>query len=555
MPHSAPVSPMNFLRQSKFSTKLLSAFIICALITLAVGGLGMTGVTRLASALELTFSNNLVSVGNTSETLTSLTAHNRGLYRLLDAQSGGVPESDKERVRQALGDDLARAQKVFSIYRATPLEDDERVAGDQLEQMLPAYIAGSQQVVELMRAGDYDNARTRLNALSADGFVKIRGYMRTMIDSNNRQIKEGAIAAEKLKQSSVLMLEVGVVIAFLVAIMLGVMITRMITRPLAVAVASAQRIAGGDLTQPIVSDRGDEAGQLLDALSGMQSGLKHTIVQIASAADQLASAAEELSAVTDESTRGLTRQNDEIQQAATAVNQMTAAVEEVARNAVSTSEASKAATDDAVDGRGQVDHTVKGITTMVQEITDSTGAVSELAGHVREISKVLDVIRSIAEQTNLLALNAAIEAARAGEQGRGFAVVADEVRALAHRTQASTVEIEGMISTVQSGADGAVAAMGKSLSLATNTQELALRAGAALEKITLGVATINERNLVIASASEEQAQVAREVDRNLLNIQDLSTQSAAGANQTSASSQELSRLATSFNSLVANFKL
>ncbi|WP_024646284.1 methyl-accepting chemotaxis protein [Pseudomonas syringae] len=546
---------MNFLRQLTFSTKLLSAFIACALITLAVGGLGMTGVTRLANALELTFSNNLVSVGNTNETLSSLTAHNRGLYRLLDAQQGGVPEADKERVRQALGDDLARAQKVFATYRATPLEDDERAAGDQLEQILPAYIAGTQQVVELMSAGDLDNARTRLNTLSADGFAKARGYLRIMIDSNKRQIKEGAAAAAELKANSVLMLEAGVVIAFLVAIMLGVFITRMITRPLAGAVASARRIAGGDLTQPIVSTSGDEAGQLLDALSGMQTGLKSTILQIASAADQLASAAEELSAVTDESTRGLTRQNDEIQQAATAVNQMTAAVEEVARNAVSTSEASKTATEDAVDGRGQVDHTVKGITTMVHEITQSTGAVSELAGHVREISKVLDVIRSIAEQTNLLALNAAIEAARAGEQGRGFAVVADEVRALAHRTQASTVEIEGMISTVQSGADGAVAAMGKSLSLATNTQDLALRAGAALEKITQGVATINERNLVIASASEEQAQVAREVDRNLLNIQDLSTQSAAGANQTSASSQELSRLATSFNTLVANFKL
>ncbi|KPC28284.1 Chemotaxis protein [Pseudomonas syringae pv. cilantro] len=546
---------MNLLRQLTFSTKLLSAFIACALITLAVGGLGMVGVTRLADALERTFSNNLVSVSNTNETLTRLTAHNRGLYRLLDAQDGGVPETDKERVRQALGDDLARAQKVFAIYRATPLEDDERVAGDQLEQMLPAYIAGTQQVVELMRAGDYENARNRLNTLSSEGFAKARGYLRTMIESNNRQIKEGAAAAAELKSTSVSMLEAGVVIAFLVAIMLGVLITRMITRPLAVAVESARRIAGGDLTQPIVSTSGDEAGQLLDALSGMQTGLKNTILQIASAADQLASAAEELSAVTDESTRGLTRQNDEIQQAATAVNQMTAAVEEVARNAVSTSEASKAATDDAIDGRGQVDHTVKGITTMVQEITQSTGAVSELAGHVREISKVLDVIRSIAEQTNLLALNAAIEAARAGEQGRGFAVVADEVRALAHRTQASTVEIEGMISTVQSGADGAVAAMGKSLSLATNTQDLALRAGAALEKITQGVATINERNLVIASASEEQAQVAREVDRNLINIQDLSTQSAAGANQTSASSQELSRLATSFNTLVANFKL
>nr|WP_122745586.1 methyl-accepting chemotaxis protein [Pseudomonas viridiflava] len=546
---------MNILRQFKFSTKLLSAFIICALITLAVGGLGMTGVTRLGNALEQTFSNNLVSVGNTNETLTSMTAHNRGLYRLLDAQDGGVSETDKERVRQALADDLARAQKVFATYRATPLEDDERVAGDQLEQMLPAYIAGSQQVVEMMRAGDLQNARTRLNALSTEGFVKIRAYLRTIIDSNNRQIKEGSVAAAELRNKSVMMLEIGVVIAFIVAILLGILITRMITRPLAVAVVSAQRIAGGDLTQPIVSTSSDEAGLLLDALSNMQDGLKGTIQQIASASDQLASAAEELSAVTNESTRGLTRQNDEIQQAATAVNQMTAAVEEVARNAVSTSEASKTATEDAVDGRGQVDHTVKGITTMVHEITESTEAVSELAGHVREISKVLDVIRSIAEQTNLLALNAAIEAARAGEQGRGFAVVADEVRALAHRTQASTVEIEGMISTVQSGADGAVAAMGKSLSLATHTQEQALRAGSALEKITQGVATINERNLVIASASEEQAQVAREVDRNLLNIQDLSTQSAAGADQTNASSQELSRLATSFNGMVAKFKL
>jgi methyl-accepting chemotaxis protein len=202
-----------------------------------------------------------------------------------------------------------------------------------------------------------------------------------------------------------------------------------------------------------------------------------------------------------------------------------------------------------------VDETVQGISTMVGEITESNAAVTTLATNIREISKVLEVIRSIADQTNLLALNAAIEAARAGKQGRGFAVVADEVRALAHRTQASTVEIEGMIGTVQAGADGAVTAMGKSLSLATSTQQLARQAGAALVKITEGVATINERNLVIASASEEQAQVAREVDRNLLNIQDLSTQTAAGANQTSASSQELSRLATSFNTLVAQFKL
>jgi methyl-accepting chemotaxis protein len=546
---------MNILNQSKFSTKLLSSFVICALITLAVGGLGMMGISRLATALSLTFSNSLVSVGNINETLTSLIAHNRGLYRLLDAHAGDVPEADKTRVRQNLAKDLAQAESAFATYRATPLAVDERAAGDKYTEIWPGYVAGAQKVIELMEAGDLAQARTRLNALSVDAFNHAREYLRAMVDSNKRQIKENAEGAQELEASSTLILLLGIVIAFLVAVALGILITRMITRPLAMAVSSAQRIAGGDLTQSISTTRGDEAGQLLNALADMQGGLKHTLQQIASASDQLASAAEELSAVTEESTRGLTRQNDEIQQAATAVNEMTAAVEDVARHAMSTSEASKAATEDAAHGRTQVDHTLMGISTMVEEITESTETVTELAGQIREVSKVLDVIRSIAEQTNLLALNAAIEAARAGEQGRGFAVVADEVRALAHRTQASTVEIESMISTVQSGANGAVTAMGKSLSLASSTQELAQSAGAALEKITDSVVTINERNLVIASASEEQAQVAREVDRNLLNIQDLSTQTAAGANQTSASSQELSRLAVSFNALVAQFKL
>ncbi|PBQ07788.1 methyl-accepting chemotaxis protein [Pseudomonas congelans] len=542
---------MNLINRTSFAKKLMAAFIVCAMITLAVGGLGMLGINRLSDALELTFSNNLVSVANTNETMTALTTHNRGLYRLLDAKD----KATAEKMRQSINGELERAQKVYAIYRATPLEDDERAAGDQYDTLMPAYISASQNIFDLQQAGKLEEARNRLNALADGEFNKARGHLQVMIDSNKRQIKEGAEAAGRLQSTSVFMLTAGIVIAFVVAIMLGILITRMITGPLRSAIEVAQRIASGDLTQSVSSTRGDEAGHLLNAIGTMQGNLKRTIQEISSASDQLASAAEELGAVTEESTRGLTRQNDEIQQAATAVNEMTAAVEEVARNAVSTSEESKSLATDAANGRGQVDNTVKGIGTMVSEITESTGSVTTLAGHVRDISKVLEVIRSIAEQTNLLALNAAIEAARAGEQGRGFAVVADEVRALAHRTQASTVEIEGMIGTVQSGADGAVAAMSKSLATATNTQELALRAGSALEKITSGVGMINERNMVIASASEEQAQVAREVDRNLVNIQELSAQSAAGANQTSASSQELSRLATSFNTMVAQFKL
>ncbi|MCQ2997740.1 methyl-accepting chemotaxis protein [Pseudomonas syringae] len=541
---------MNFLKHANFSGKLAIAFGACAVITLAVGGLGMSAVNKLSDALESTFSNNLLSVANTNETMSALTTHNRGLYRLLDAKDS----TTAEKMRSSISAELERAQKVYAVYRDTPLQDDEKAAGDQYDNVMPSYISNTQKIFDLQQQGKLVEARTELNQLSEGDFNSARKLLQVMIDSNKRQVKEGSEAAKELKSTSTLLLSSGIVIAFLVAIILGVMIIRMITRPLAQAVNSAQRIAKGDLTETISTDRTDEAGQLLKAISLMQGSLRTTIREIANASDQLASAAEELSAVTEESTRSLIRQDSEIQQAATAVNQMTAAVEEVARNAVSTSEVSKTAAQDAVDGREQVNDTVKGIGTMVREITKSTDSVSELATNVRDISKVLEVIRSIADQTNLLALNAAIEAARAGEQGRGFAVVADEVRALAHRTQASTVEIEGMIGTVQSGADGAVEAMSKSLAMANGTQKLAESAGTALEKITSGVAQINERNMVIASASEEQAQVAREVDRNLLNIQDLSTQSSAGANQTSASSQELSRLATSFNALVAQFR-
>ncbi|WP_348738949.1 methyl-accepting chemotaxis protein [Pseudomonas rhodesiae] len=539
----------------KISTKLLLSFLLCALVTLGVGLLGIKGVVRLSTALELTFSNNLVSVSTTAATLNGIVAHNRGLYRLMDASQGDVSQQDRDRVRQDIANELKRSQDAYATYRATPLADDERAAGDKLDNVLPSYISSAERITAMLDSGKIDQARAELNTTNNELFRQTRELIRVIIESNNRQIKEGAIAADELRNSALTWMISGIVLAFIIAITVGVLITRLITRPIAQAVQSAQRIASGDLTHAILTERTDEAGQLLMALSDMQGGLKSTLMEIANASDQLASAAEELSAVTDESTRGLTRQNDEIQQAATAVNQMTAAVDEVAGNAVSTSEASRQATAEAEDGRQQVEQAVSGMSSMVVEINDSTQSVVDLANQVREIGKVIDVIRSIADQTNLLALNAAIEAARAGEQGRGFAVVADEVRALAHRTQTSTVDIEKMIGEVQVGADGAVAAMNKSLTWANNTQTLAQSAGQALQRITASVAKINERNLVIASASEEQAQVAREVDRNLLNIQDLSTQTAAGAHQTNASSQDLSRLATSFNVLVSKFQL
>ncbi|MEE5153499.1 methyl-accepting chemotaxis protein [Pseudomonas alliivorans] len=546
---------MNWFYNAKLSTKLLISFALCALITLVVGIIGSQGIGDLSNSLKLTFSNNLVSVAKTSETKANAIAQNRDLYRLLSAVAADAPQSAKDQVVANLRENRAQAEKAYAAYRTTPLEDDERAAGDLMDKDWPAYQAAIDRAVSVALAGDVGAARTLVDGEVRDIYVKIMNELNIMVDSNARQTGEGAVAAGKTESAAKLNLYIGIGVAFVAAFLLGLFISRVISRPIASALVNAQRIAGGDLTQPIVSLHRDEAGLMLSALGEMQNSLKNTIGQISSAADQLASAAEELNAVTEESSRGLTRQNDEIQLAATAVTEMTAAVEEVARNAISTSDASRLTSTEAATGRDQAREAVNAINTVSTEISSSTAMVEELAGRVREIGQVLDVIRGIAEQTNLLALNAAIEAARAGEQGRGFAVVADEVRALAARTQASTGEIEAMIGSVQSSADQAVRAMGNSRTLASNTQSLAQATGQSLERIAQSIAEINDRNMLIATASEEQSHVAREVDRNLINIQDLSTQTAAGANQTSASSQELSRLAISFNNLVGKFKV
>lgn len=546
---------MNWFNQAKIATKLLTAFVLCAVITLIVGALGSRGISRISENMSEVFANNVYSVTKSSEAKSRAIAQNRDLYRALSAAAEDRPAADIDNIIKSLKDNQARSEKAFKEYRTTDLDPDERAAGDQLEKDWPVYQQQIASFLDKLKQDDLGGSRLLLSDDVEKLFQSILGELNIIVDSNNRQIDESNQQAKGIADSANLVLYSGIAIAFAAAIALGLMITRMISPPIALAVTCAQRIASGDLTQHIISTKTDETGQLLNALNTMQGSLKSTLAQIAAASTQLASAATELSAITQDSSHSLNQQNAEIQQAATAVTEMTTAVEEVARNAISTSEASSAASAESATGRDQARDAVTAINNVNAEINKSTGLVATLANQVRDIGKVLEVIRSIADQTNLLALNAAIEAARAGEQGRGFAVVADEVRALAARTQASTTEIESMISAVHSSADQAVAAMGSSQSLAASTQALAKATGESLERIAESVAGINDRNLIIASASEEQAQVAREVDRNLINIQDLSNNTAEGAKSSNAASQELSRLASSFDTLVARFKL
>ncbi|PWB29787.1 methyl-accepting chemotaxis protein [Pseudomonas sp. NDM] len=426
---------------------------------------------------------------------------------------------------------------------------------DQFKKTFAAYRTGIAQSFTLAEQGKRDEL-TKL--LLVD--------MKTVVDGSGKQLNDLAdlfarqVAAESEKsaahyETSRTIVTLFIALAALATVTLAMLLTRSIVRPLSSAVSAAESVAQGDLTRPIETHGNDEVSRLLKALATMQQNLRETLQGISGSATQLATAADELSAVTVDSTQGLQQQNNEIEQAATAVNQMTAAVEEVARNAVSTSDATRQSSQSAQLGQERVSETASAISALASDVQNTGELVQSLANQSQDIGKVLDVIRAIAEQTNLLALNAAIEAARAGESGRGFAVVADEVRALAYRTQQSTQEIEQMVQGMRSGSSLALDSMQASASRAANTLVLAERAGEALVTITASVHQIHERNLVIASAAEEQAQVAREVDRNLVNIRDLSVRSAAGADQTSASSHELSQLANALQGMVRRFQL
>ncbi|WP_223631263.1 methyl-accepting chemotaxis protein [Pseudomonas atacamensis] len=426
---------------------------------------------------------------------------------------------------------------------------------DQFKKTFAAYRTGIAQSFTLAEQGKRDEL-TKL--LLVD--------MKTVVDGSGKQLNDLAdlfarqVAAESEKsaahyETSRTIVTLFIALAALATVALAMLLTRSIVRPLSSAVDAAESVAKGDLTRPIETHGNDEVSRLLKALATMQQNLRETLQGISGSATQLATAADELSAVTIDSTQGLQEQNNEIEQAATAVNEMTAAVEEVARNAVSTSDATRQSSQSAQLGQERVSETASAINALASDVQNTGELVQSLANQSQDIGKVLDVIRAIAEQTNLLALNAAIEAARAGESGRGFAVVADEVRALAYRTQQSTQEIEQMVQGMRSGSSLALESMQASASRAASTLVLAERAGEALVTITASVHEIHERNLVIASAAEEQAQVAREVDRNLVNIRDLSVRSAAGADQTSASSHELSQLANALQGMVRRFQL
>ncbi|PFG60049.1 methyl-accepting chemotaxis protein [Pseudomonas poae] len=539
------------LRNMNIAPRAFLGFAFIGALMLFLGVFALNQMSKIRGATEDITLSSVPSIRALDE-FTQLTLRLRVLsYRLLTNREPDVQQKTLEAFE--LRNQQIRAAQ--GVYEKLIESSEERSTYNEYVSLLGQYHQIEERMKSLSRANQVDELRSLLNTELLSNSEQVNAVLTRLLDLNNKMALATNQEAED-QYNAAFNLVVGLlVMATLLTLLFAWLLTRSITLPISQALEAAEEIAEGNLTRPIKVDGNDEAGRLLAAMAKMQDKLRDTLQRIAGSATQLASAAEELNAVTDESARGLTRQNNEIEQAATAVNEMTSAVEEVARNAVSTSEASRNATTSAGDGRDLVQETVSAIERMSGDVQATATLIGELANESRDIGKVLDVIRGLADQTNLLALNAAIEAARAGEAGRGFAVVADEVRALAHRTQQSTSEIERMIGSIQAGTEHAVDSMRNSTERAESTLNIAKGAGMSLDTINTAIVEINERNLVIASAAEEQAQVAREVDRNLVNIRDLSVQSATGASQTSAASSELSRLAVDLNGMVGRFRL
>ncbi len=540
-----------FLRNIGIAARAALGFGLVALLLFCIGMFSLTQMAKMDSAADDINDNWMPSLSTLKDINQSVLRQRIFMLRLLVLTDQAALTKNKANIAEL----KQHVGQLTDTYKGFIVGAEEQRLFETFTQAYSIYQNDQQQIIDFVDQGRLDNARDYLNTTL---LTNADALMKTLIalgDFNNAGVNTAANITAEAYDSSRIAVIAAIIVSMLVTALLAWLLIRSIVQPLAEALRVTEIVASGDLTKTIRVVGKDEPARLLESMKRMQARLRETIMSISDSSTQLASAAEELNVVTEDSSRGLAQQNSEIEQAATAVNQMTAAVDEVARNAVATAEASKQSELSGREGQQQVSRTVQSINELAQGVTTTAGQVGELANKVRDITKVLDVIRAIAEQTNLLALNAAIEAARAGDAGRGFAVVADEVRALAHRTQQSTQEIEAMIGGIQHGTENAVRAMQQSNQQAHSTLVVAEAAGHALDQIAAAIATISERNLVVASASEEQAQVSREVDRNLINIRDLSMQTSAGANQTTAASQELAQLAVGLRALVGRFSV
>ncbi|UVJ44627.1 methyl-accepting chemotaxis protein [Pseudomonas sp. LS1212] len=531
-----------------------------------------TGEQISAYQQSLAKMRNAYNAGNAARQ--QMKAKASGAMALIEELNKAVlalPDSDEHRFAQLQA--ITQARKQLLLVRVEVLGyttnvslENEQAAMRQLDTALADirelnnHLPGEEARIEQFEAAliSYREAVRQFKEASNEGVVA-RQEMTVQgaeIVKRSDELYQIQLTRRDNESAHARTLQIGsTLLALLFGVLAAWVITRQITRPLKETLQVVERIATGDLTHDQHITRRDELGVLQQGIQRMGVTLRDLISGIRDGVTQIASAAEELSAVTEQTSAGVNSQKVETDQVATAMHEMTATVQEVARNAEQASQAATAADGEARQGDRVVAEAIAQIERLAEEVRRSTQAMAQLQQESDKIGSVMDVIKSVAEQTNLLALNAAIEAARAGEAGRGFAVVADEVRGLAQRTQKSTEEIEELVAGLQSGTQQVANVMLGSRSLTDSSVELTRKAGLSLENITRTVSNIQSMNQQIAAAAEQQSAVAEEISRSILNVRDVSEQTAAASDETAASSVELARLGNQLQMMVSHFRV
>ncbi|MFQ2765929.1 methyl-accepting chemotaxis protein [Aeromonas caviae] len=455
------------------------------------------------------------------------------------------------------------AQQLIAHNKTIWPEDvAERRTFDAVKSDWDRYVALHQRVQQLQDSDQLAEAQQIFLEEGVPLYTALSKSVASLIQINHGYASESRSDIVDSYQSANLSVTIALVIGLALVVALSVVLTRQIRDPLIMLARQAQRIASGDLGRGELQEwvRGnrfnrDELGQLGSAIDRMQGALAELVSEISGSVSQLSSAVEEVSAISEQSAKGMASQQGEVSQVATAMNEMQSTVNEVARNTTDAMGAAKQASRTSTQGNQVVRSAIGSIEQVSRQIEQAGSVVQQLETDSASISMVLDVIRGIAEQTNLLALNAAIEAARAGEQGRGFAVVADEVRSLAQRTQASTAEISKMIEVLQERTAEAGSAMQLSRQQMQESVELAREAGSSIDSINGAVTQITDMNTLIATATEQQNAVTEELNRSIVKIHTAADENAQGAQQTAQACVELSKLANTLHHMTQRFTL